>query len=1157
MTVTPLRRACTAVLLALLLAGFLPSTAIPASAAPLLQIPVAGLGTPYAQNFDTLAATGTNITWTDNTTLPGWYSTRLTYNAGNGGVGSGTLYSFGATSATERALGSVASGSTDTIYYGARLKNNTAAVITSLDVAYTGEQWRNGGNTAQHKLEFSYQISPTVTSLTAGTWLDADSLDFTGPITGATAIALDGNAPANRVAISASISVTIAPGAEIMLRWMDINDGGNDHGLAADDLSVVAQGSIVSETAPSVASTVPATGTVDVAIDANVTVNFSEPVNVVDPWFTLVCATSGAHTAAVSGGPISFTLDPAADFAFSESCTLTVLAAQVTDQDGDDPPDDMAADYAATFTTAADVCQLTFTPAYAIQGNGPSAAITGTVTTQGVVVGDFETPGGSGQLRGFFLQDLAGDGDPATSDGIFVFNGGTDSVSLGEIVRVTGTAGDFQDQTQVSASAIADCGTGSVAPADVTFPVSSTTFLERFEGMLVRLPQTMHVTEHFQLGRFGQVVLSAEARLQQPTNVVAPGAPALALQAQNNLNRIILDDATNTQNPDPIVFGRGGQPLSAGNTLRGGDTATGIVGVMSYTWAGAGGNAYRVRPVNALGGFVNFEPANPRPDAAPAVGGSLKVASMNLLNYFNTFDGLPDTVDNCTFGVGGAPADCRGADTQEEFDRQWPKTVAAILALNPDVLGVNEVENDGYDAASAIQHLVDSLNATAGAGTYALIDADAATGQVNALGTDAIKVGMIYKPGVVTPVGQTGALNSIAFVNGGDGAPRSRPALAQAFAQNATGARVIVVANHFKSKGSACDAPDAGDGQGNCNAVRVNAATELVNWLATDPTGTGDPDILLMGDYNSYALEDPITVIKNAGYTNLVAQFLGPDAYSYVFDGQWGYLDYALASAPAVAQVTGVGDYRINADEPSVLDYNTDFKSPGQIVSLYAPDKFRVSDHNPVLVGLNLTTLPPTADAGGPHAANEGDSVALAATGSDPEGLPVTFAWDLDDNGIFETAGQTATFSAVDNGVFTVTVQVTDAGGQTATDATTVAVANVPPSVGAIVAPSAPITAGTPISVSAAFTDPGVLDTHSAEWNWGDGSTSAGVVSESNGSGSVAGSHTYAAPGAYTVTLTVTDDDGGVGTATRQVTVVAEPEEKYPIYLPIIANDGM
>ncbi len=572
------------------------------------------------------------------------------------------------------------------------------------------------------------------------------------------------------------------------------------------------------------------------------------------------------------------------------------------------------------------------------------------------MVGDYE--GASPALRGFFLQDPVGDGDPATSDGIFVFEGSNaNTVDLGDVVRVTGTAGENQGQSQVSVGTIVKCGTGTVTPTDVTFPVAAPDALEAYEGMLVRLPQEMSVTEHFQLGRFGQVVLSQGGRLQQPTNVVAPGGDALDLQAANNLRKIILDDASQAQNPDPILFARGGAPLSASNTLRGGDTATGIVGVLNYTWAGnsASGNAYRIRPVGALSGVVNFEAANPRPAGAPAKVGQVRAVAMNLLNYFNTFDGLPDSVNNCRFGVGGAPADCRGADTQAEFDRQSPKTIAAILAMNPDVIGLNEIENDGYGPDSALQTLVDQLNAATAPGTFAFIDADSGTGEVNALGTDAIKVGMLYKPAVVTPIGQTAVLNSVEFVNGGDSAPRSRPSLAQAFEVNATGADFIVDTNHLKSKGSACDVPDAGDGQGNCNAVRTAAAMALDAWLDTDPTGTGDPDVLILGDLNSYAMEDPVSLLKAEGYTNLVDQFLGSDAYSYVFDGQWGYLDHALGSPSLVAQVRAVAEYHINADEPSVLDYNMDFKTANLISTLYAPDEFRVSDHDPVIVDLTPT----------------------------------------------------------------------------------------------------------------------------------------------------------------------------------------------------------
>jgi uncharacterized protein len=607
---------------------------------------------------------------------------------------------------------------------------------------------------------------------------------------------------------------------------------------------------------------------------------------------------------------------------------------------------------AITDNDVTDPCSLSYTPIYAIQGSGPAAAITGPVSTQGVVVGDYEGP--SPALRGFYLQDPTGDGDPATSDGIFVFNGDNNSVNLGDVVRVTGTAGEFQDQTQVSASTVTVCSTGSVvAPTDVTFPVPSADDLEPYEGMLVRFPQTMYVTEHFQLGRFGQVLMSSGSRLSQPTNVVAPGPDADALQAANDLNKIIVDDHLQNQNPDPILFGRGGQPLSASNTLRGGDTATGMVGVMTYTWSGnaASGNAYRMRPVNALGGGVpDFQPANPRPQTPEDVGGTTKAGALNLLNYFNTFTG-------CTNGVGGAPTDCRGAENLTEFNRQWPKTVAAIDGMGVDVLGIVEIENDGYGPDSAIQDLVNRLNAASAPGTWAFVDVDAETGQVNALGTDAIKVDFIYKPAAVTPVGQTAALNTVDFVNGGDSAPRNRPALAQAFQSTTTGGVFVATVNHLKSKGSACDLPDQGDGQGNCNEVRTISAGLLADWLASDPTGTGDPDVLILGDLNSYAKEAPIALLESKGYTNLIFEFGGPAAYSYVFDGQWGYLDHALGTSSMTSQVTGVTEWHINADEPSVLDYNTNFKSPGQIASLYAPDQFRVSDHDPVIVGLDLASV--------------------------------------------------------------------------------------------------------------------------------------------------------------------------------------------------------
>ncbi len=305
--------------------------------------------------------------------------------------------------------------------------------------------------------------------------------------------------------------------------------------------------------------------------------------------------------------------------------------------------------------------------------------------------------------------------------------------------------------------------------------------------------------------------------------------------------------------------------------------------------------------------------------------------------------------------------------------------MAVLLGAQADVVGVTELENDGYGPQSAVQFLVDRLNAATAPGTWAFVDADAATGQTNALGTDAIKVGFLYQPARVIAVGQTAALDTIAFVNGGDAQPRNRAALAQAFEEVATGARLVVSVNHLKSKGSACDVGDVGDGQGNCNLVREAAAQELAAWLATDPTGAGDPDVLVVGDLNSYTKEDPLVVLEAAGYTNLVAQLGG--GHSYVFDGQWGSIDHALASASLLSQVVNAADWYVNADEPSVLDYNTEFKSAGQVTSLYAPDAFRSADHNPVLVDLTLTV-----DADATASVNAGGHLVLVGSAGSKAG---------------------------------------------------------------------------------------------------------------------------------------------------------------------------
>jgi uncharacterized protein len=594
---------------------------------------------------------------------------------------------------------------------------------------------------------------------------------------------------------------------------------------------------------------------------------------------------------------------------------------------------------------------LELTTIAAVQGNGARSPLEGrTVTLDGVVTGDFETSGLS--PAGFTVQARTPDTDPRTSDALFVMSDAGDRVSLGDVVRLTGTVAEIDEETRLTAvSSLTICARDArVAPVALTLPFASLDALESYEGMLVRFSQTLTVTEHFQLGRFGQLTVS-NGRLWQPTQRHAPGPEANALAAANARNRLVVDDGTDGQNPDPIVFGRAGAPLSAAQALRAGDQITELTGVLTHARGGQPNArpSWRLQARYTLAGDMpRFIARNMRRPTPADVNGTLRVSAFNVLNYFNTFGR-----GACTSGEGGAATDCRGAASADDFARQAGKIVAALVALDAHVVGLMEIENDGYSPSSAIADLVTRLNAATAPGRYAFVDVDARTGVRNALGTDGIKVGLLYQPARVSLTGRTAVLASPAFVTGGDSGPRNRPSLIQAFAQP-DGEVFVVSVNHLKSKGSGCDAPDAGDGQGACNGVRTNAARTLAQFLGTDPTGTGDPDVLLLGDLNAYAMEDPVRALVSAGFTDLESARGGADAYSYLFDAQLGSLDHALASASLATQVTGVTTWHINADEPPVLGYSSSFKSPAQRTSLFAADPFRSSDHDPVLVGLRL-----------------------------------------------------------------------------------------------------------------------------------------------------------------------------------------------------------
>jgi len=488
------------------------------------------------------------------------------------------------------------------------------------------------------------------------------------------------------------------------------------------------------------------------------------------------------------------------------------------------------------------------------------------------------------------------------------------------------------------------CSTGNVLPAyaSVNLPVTSLNDFERYEGMLASFPQTLVISEYFNYDRFGELVLAlpldSETRPFTGTAIDEPGAPALARAQANSLRRITLDDGLNTQNPSTLRHPNG-DPFTLSNAFRGGDTVKNTVGVLTFSF-----DLYRIQPT----GPADYTSVNPRPATPEPVGGTVRVAAMNTLNFFVTANyPTGDPLDN---KCGPANTlECRGWDSDQvdEFTRQRDKLLTALSGLNADIIGLNELENStGTEPLASI---------VSGLSGYNYIN----TGTI---GTDAIKVGLIYRPAVVTTVGSYQILDSTddsRFID-----TKSRPSLAQTFMVNASGAKFTVVVNHLKSKGSACNDvgdPDLGDGQGNCSQTRKAAAEALVDWIATDPTGSGDSDFIIMGDLNSYAQEQTIDVIKAGSdgtvgtgddFTNLISYFQGPYAYSYTFDGQAGYLDHSLASTSIFPQVTGAADWHINSDEPDILDYDTTFKPPAQD-ALYEVNPYRTSDHDPVVVGLN------------------------------------------------------------------------------------------------------------------------------------------------------------------------------------------------------------
>ncbi len=540
------------------------------------------------------------------------------------------------------------------------------------------------------------------------------------------------------------------------------------------------------------------------------------------------------------------------------------------------------------------------------QGRGDRSPLEGQqVIVQGVITGQFIDG-----LGGFFLQD-AGDGDAGSSDALFVVPAKTLKTRLrsGDAVRVQGRifedagggkAGTLTtlraeriDKVKLAAAAAAR------APLVLTMPPQR---WEIYEGMQVwiQAPLSLNGSD----ARYAETQASFGGRLWTPTEIAVPGSERLReVETFNARRQLLLDDASNRRDPPGFAYLPGGVPRS-------GSVADGARGIVDQRHG-----SYRLQLTRPL----EVRPAQ-RP-AAPKVAGKLKVAVFNLENLFNG-DGRS----------GGFPTP-RGARTPVQLQAQTDKLVATLKALDADVAALMELENDGYGPQSSVAQFVDALNADGS--DWRFIDAQQGPGG------DEIRVGLIYRKSRITPVGKP------AVLEGGPFGSRSRVPLAQAFRRGKGGQVFVVVANHFKSKGcseaTGADA-DQRDGQGCWNALRVDSAQRLHAWLQTDPTGQRADKTLVVGDFNAYAMEDPLRTLRAHGWKDAFTVARVAQPYSYLYGGMLGRLDHALLSPALARRLRGAAEWHSNADEPAAAGYaGSDVAGP-----------WRSSDHDPMLLGFDL-----------------------------------------------------------------------------------------------------------------------------------------------------------------------------------------------------------
>ncbi|GAA1414661.1 hypothetical protein AUR04nite_17290 [Glutamicibacter uratoxydans] len=597
----------------------------------------------------------------------------------------------------------------------------------------------------------------------------------------------------------------------------------------------------------------------------------------------------------------------------------------------------------------------------AVQGTSDTSPLAGKkVTVQGVVTAAYA----EGGLRGFYLQ-TAGSGGEISDQGssaVFIYAPKqVADVAVGQHLQVAGTVSEYYGLTQISASSVQELAepAEAVKPLAITLPDTDEQ-RERFESMLIDPQGSFTVADNYSLNQYGEITLAqgtsqiieGERTLRQPTDVFKAGsAQAAALAAENERRAIVLDDGatlnfstkSNTSTPLPYIDGQHRVSVGAQASF------TSPV-IMDYRY-----DLWRLQPTGQITGAddaqipASFERIDN--DKPQDVGGNVSVGSFNVLNYFTT---TGEDLEGCSYydDRQGNPVtvrggcDARGAANAASFERQQSKIVSALNKFAADVVVLEEIENSsrfGEDRDAALSHLVDELNAAAGGKQWSYVPSPSAV----PADEDVIRTAMIYRADAVKLINESVILDDPAFDN-------ARDPLAQAF-QRVGGnqkTRFLVVANHFKSKGSdpkdGSANADKGDGQGAWNQARVQQAQALVQFADGMKKTANTDKVVLAGDFNSYAAEDPIQVLLEAGYADLGAQ---ADSRSYLFKGLTGSLDHVFASQPLAKKATGQDIWNINATESIAYEYS---RYNYNVTQLFNADQYRSSDHDPVLVGFQL-----------------------------------------------------------------------------------------------------------------------------------------------------------------------------------------------------------